>query len=210
MAEGNKLSNETYVGVASHLHRRSAYRVHHRTHVLRTPVSPSELINRLITADPLSSTRSPLPSLDMLQLPRPFPSPNLSTIFSCFVAVSGDPLPQQAHRPRVIVAQGSFFSGRSHRSNTLSRDRLSGSCIVDEDDHVTDATLSLSLFLPSSRRGFVHLCSFLCHIWRTVSVVFENSGGGDALQGTDIVVPSLSKRFSIGLPNWSLSFPSFL
>lgn len=110
-----------------------------------SPVSPSELINRLITADPLSSTRSlsPLPSLDMLQLP----PPNLSTIFSCFVAVSGDPLPQHRHtRPRVIAAEGSFFLGRSHRSNTLSRDRLSGSCIVDEDDH---RCYSLSLYFSS-------------------------------------------------------------
>lgn len=42
VAGGNKLSNdETYVGVASHLHRRSAYRVQHQAHVLRsTPLLP--------------------------------------------------------------------------------------------------------------------------------------------------------------------------
>lgn len=55
------------------------------------------------------------------------------------------------------MAQGSFFSGRSHRSNTLSRDRLSGSCIVDEDDHVTDA-LSFSLRLEEDL--FISVLSF--------------------------------------------------
>ena len=97
VAEGNKLSNEeTYVGVASHLHRRSAYRVQHQAHVLRTlPVSPTELINRLITADPLSSTRSLLSLLSTCY--NSLALPNLSTIFSCFVAVSGDLLPQHRH-----------------------------------------------------------------------------------------------------------------
>lgn len=149
VAGGNKLSNdETYVGVASHLHRRSAYRVQHQAHVLRsTPLLPRvpkrayqpPNNGRPIIIDSLSL--SPLPSLDMLQLPRPS-LPNLSTIFSCFVAVSGDPLPQHRHtRPRVIAAEGSFFLGRSHRSNTLSRDRLSGSSMRT----ITDATLSISL-----------------------------------------------------------------
>ena len=83
VAEGNKLSNEeTYVGVASHLHRRSAYRVQHQAHVLRTlPVSPTELINRLITADPLSSTRSLLSLLSTCYTPSPSPtSPRFSRV----------------------------------------------------------------------------------------------------------------------------------
>lgn len=195
VAGGNKLSNdETYVGVASHLHRRSAYRVQHQAHVLRsTPLLPRvpkrayqpPNNGRPIIIDSLSL--SPLPSLDMLQLPRP--PPNLSTIFSCFVAVSGDPLPQHRHtRPRVIAAEGSFFLGRSHRSNTLSRDRLSGSCIVDEDDH---RCYSLSISLLFLER----ICSSLSS--SAQRGMLRNS---DALQGINcfpdvlLLLSSLLKR----------------
>lgn len=71
VAEGNKLSNEeTYVGVASHLHRRSAYRVQHQAHVLRT--LPNRAYQPPNNGRPIIiDSFSPLPSLDMLQLPRP-------------------------------------------------------------------------------------------------------------------------------------------
>lgn len=77
VAEGNKLSNdETYVGVASHLHRRSAYRVQHQAHVLRsTPLLPKRAYQppnngRPIIIDSLSLSS---PFSRHVTTPSPFP-----------------------------------------------------------------------------------------------------------------------------------------
>ena len=144
---GQYVKQQDVHGVARHLHRQSAYRVSIKsTSCVRlssglASLSPANNGRPIIIGSFFSLSLSLPSSYDHLEFP---------SIFSCFVAVSGQLASATGTGPSNRAAALVFLESQPSirvclQPCTVYVPVLSGSCIVDEDNHVTDSPSACAL-----------------------------------------------------------------